>query len=152
MAIECAKALELLLEADPAELTGSGDSKLAAHVRECARCGAVGLRLLDEQERLSRELAELEPRVGVEDALQAARRLRVSRGRRRRAWRVAAPLAAAAAVAAVFLARGPEAGRMPGEVMALPAKRIEPLVEVSDAQNVMVFETRDRSTKVIWFY
>ena len=152
MAIDCARALELLLEADPGELSGSGDSELAAHVRGCARCRAVGLELLAEQEQLNRELAALEPRDGVEDALRLARRNRLRRSRRRRAWRLAAPLAAAAAVAAVFLARWPEAGTMPGEVVALPAKRIEPLVEVSEAQNVMVFETRDRSAKVIWFY
>ncbi|UCF18479.1 MAG: hypothetical protein JSU87_11070 [Gemmatimonadota bacterium] len=152
MAIDCTTALELLLEAEPADLDGSASSELSVHVRECARCRAVGQELLVQQDRLSRELAALRPAVGVEDALQKARRERMRRSRRRQAWRLAAPLAAAAAVAAVFLARGPEAGRMPGEVVALPASRIEPSVEVSAGQNVMVFETRDRSAKVIWFY
>ncbi len=152
MAIDCATALKLLLEADPAELEGRADSELSAHVRSCARCMRVGQELLDQQDLLSRELAALRPAVGVEDALQLERRERIRRRRQRRAWRLAAPLAAAAALAAVFLARGPEAGRMPGEVVALPAARIEPAVEVSEGQNVMVFETRDRSAKVIWFY
>jgi hypothetical protein len=153
MAIECKAAFERLMEADPAELAGSGDTELAVHVRECARCTAVAARLIEGQQDLAGALDELAPRTGVEEALSIARARRRRAARRRAAWRWAAPLAAAAAVTAVVLARGPGGGpMMPGEIAALPAARIEPLVEVSEGQNVMVFETRDKSAKVIWFY
>ncbi|UCC73474.1 MAG: hypothetical protein JSV86_02620 [Gemmatimonadota bacterium] len=151
MAIECKTALERLLEAAPAELSGQGTSELVAHLRECERCSAVAGRLLDGQEELASALGELGPRTGVDEALHAVRVRRGRIARRRNAWRVAAPLAAAAAVTAVLLVNSPD-GRMPGEIVSGPAPRIEPLVEVAAAQNVMVFETRDRSAKVIWFY
>jgi hypothetical protein len=39
---------------------------------------------------------------------------------------------------------------VPGE--GVPAvSQAEPLLEVPSGRNVMVFETRDRSAKVIWF-
>jgi hypothetical protein len=150
MAIDCKTALERLLEADPAELSGGGDSELAAHVRGCERCTAVAARLLEGQEELAGALGELGPRAGVEEALRVVRVRRRRSEWRRHAWRVAAPLAAAAAVTAVFLLRSD--GQMPGDPVQFPAPRIEPLVEVPVAQNVMVFETQDRSAKVIWFY
>jgi anti-sigma-K factor RskA len=151
MAIECKTALERLLEADPAELSGRGDSELATHLQECERCAAVAKQLLAGQQELAAELGELGPRTGVEEALSRARVRRRQVARRRNTWRVAAPLAAAAAVTAVLLVGSPD-GRMPGEIVSLPAPRIEPVVEVAAAQNVMVFETQDQSAKVIWFY
>jgi hypothetical protein len=151
MAIECKAALKRLLEADPAELSGASDSELAAHLRECERCSAVAGRLLAGQQELAAQLGELGPCTDVEEALSRARARRRRVARRRNAWRVAAPLAAAAAVAAVFLLSSPD-GQMPGEVVPLPAPRIEPVVHVAAAQNVMVFETQDKSAKVIWFY
>ncbi|MGD2215340.1 MAG: hypothetical protein PVJ64_01235 [Gemmatimonadales bacterium] len=151
MAIDCKAALERLLEADPAELGGQGDSELAAHLKECERCTAVAARLLAGQQELAAELSELGPRTGVEEALSKARARSRQVARRRNAWRVAAPLAAAAAVAALLLVGSPDE-RMPGELVSLPAPRIEPVVEMAVAQNVMVFETEDQSAKVIWFY
>ncbi|NIN72088.1 MAG: hypothetical protein GTO46_09260 [Gemmatimonadetes bacterium] len=151
MAIECKTALERLLEADPAELRGEGYSELADHLRECERCIAVAGRLLAGQQELAAELGELGPRAGVGAALSKARARSRQVARRRNAWRVAAPLAAAAAVAAVLLVASPN-GQMPGEIVPGPAARIEPVVEVAVAQNVMVFETQDQSAKVIWFY
>lgn len=151
MAIECKTAFELLLGAEPAELAGQGDSELAAHVRECKRCGAVAARLLAGEAELAGALDELGPRTDVEEALSFVRARRRRIGWRRGGWRVAAPLAAAAAVAVLLLVRLPD-GRMPGEMVLLPAPRIEPAVEAPLAQNVMVFETRDRSAKVVWFY
>ncbi|UCC83075.1 MAG: hypothetical protein JSW46_19330 [Gemmatimonadota bacterium] len=151
MAIECKAALERLLEADPAELRGQGDSELAVHLRECERCTTVAARLLEGQQELAAELDELGPRTGVGEALSRARARSRRVARRRNAWRVVAPLAAAAVVAAVLLV-GSENGQMPGDVVSFPAPRIEPMVEVAAAQNVMVFETQDQSAKVIWFY
>ncbi len=151
MAIDCETAFELLLEADPTELAGRGDSELAEHVRGCARCGAVAARLLRGQEELATALGELGPRTGVEEALSIVRARRRKVEWRRHAWRVVAPLAAAAAIAAVVILRSPTEP-LPEEIVRSPAPRIEAVVKVAAAQNVMVFETRDKSAKVIWFY
>ncbi|MGD8697679.1 MAG: hypothetical protein PVJ43_00230 [Gemmatimonadales bacterium] len=150
MDISCKAAFDALLEADPAELTGRGDSELAVHVRECERCGAVAAHLLAGQERLAAALVELRPSTDVATALNTVR----SRGRRRQAlqrvWQWG-PVAAAAAIAAAMVLQALPAARMvPGE--GVPAvSQAEPLLEVPSGRNVMVFETRDRSAKVIWF-
>jgi anti-sigma factor RsiW len=153
MAIDCGAALERLLEADAAELEGRGDYELAAHVRGCARCGAIAARLVRGQAELARALDALGPRVGVEDALAAARlRQRAAAWRRTLGW--ATPLAAAAVLAGVLLLRGwwGAGPTMPGEMMPRATVAIEPLVEMPAARNVLVFETKDQSAKVIWFY
>jgi anti-sigma factor RsiW len=152
MAINCKAAFDLLLESDPAELAGRGDTELAAHVKQCARCGAVAAKLLEGQEELAGALDAMRPRTGVDDALSAARTRRQRRSWRRNAWRMAAPLAAAAVVAGVFVVRSANTSRMPGELVVGPAPRIEPVVEMPVAQNTLVFETEDKSAKVIWFY
>jgi anti-sigma factor RsiW len=150
MAISCNTAFEALLEAEPAELAGRVDSDLAVHVRECERCGAVAASLLAGQEQLAGALVELRPRTEVAEALNA---LRARRGRKlawERAWRWGSVAAAAAIAAAMVLRALPTARMMPGE--SVPAvSQAEPLLEVPSGQNVMVFETRDRSAKVIWF-
>jgi hypothetical protein len=113
----------------------------------------VAAKLLDAQDRLATALNDMGPRLDVDEALAAARARRHGRpGRWRSAWRWAAPLAAAAAAAGIFFLTQADAPRMPGELVTRPAPRVEPSVEMASAQNVMVFETRDRSAKVIWFY
>ncbi|MGD8866391.1 MAG: hypothetical protein PVI01_02155 [Gemmatimonadales bacterium] len=150
MATDCDKALERLLEADPAELAGRGDSELASHVRECDRCAAVGARLLAGQEPLAAELTEWRPRTDVGSALRAVHARRGRTLHWERVWRWA-PVAAAAALAAAMVlqalpSRMVEGGRVPA------VAEVEPLLEAPSGENVLVFETRDGSTKVIWFY
>jgi hypothetical protein len=55
----CDHALELLLEADLGELDGHGDSPFAAHVRECAKCGAVAARVAMDTRALARAPGDL---------------------------------------------------------------------------------------------
>ncbi len=152
MATDCRAAFERLLEADPAELAGRGDGELATHVRDCPRCAAVATQLLAGQKELDRALDALRPATGVEEALRPIRARRRHSAWTRFSWRWAAPLAAAAALVGVLVLRSVDTEEMPGEIVARPASSIEPLVETATAQNVMVFETRDRSAKVIWFY
>ncbi len=152
MTIDCRAALERLREADPAELAGVGEGALAAHVRECPRCAAVAAQLLTGQDELSRALEASRPARSVEEALRAMRVRQRQSVWSRRSWRWAVPLAAAAALAGALVLRTVGTDEMPGQVVARPAAAIEPLVEMATAQNVMVFETRDRSAKVIWFY
>jgi anti-sigma-K factor RskA len=151
MAINCDTALERCLEADPAELAGRGDSELATHVQECPRCRAVGEKLLAGQEELASALSEARPRTDVSAALIAVSERRRKARRWERSWRWG-PVAAAAAIAAVLILQALPTGRFAeGELASAPAV-IEPLVEASAGQNVMVFETRDQSAKVIWLY
>lgn len=152
MAIECRAAVQRLLEADPAELAGQGDGELATHVRDCPRCGGVAARLLAGQEELSRALDALGPATGVEETLRGVRARRRQSAWTRWSWRWAVPLAAAAALTGVLILRSVDTDRPPGEIAPQPAALVEPLVDMATAQNVMVFETRDRSAKVIWFY
>jgi hypothetical protein len=49
----CTQMLERLIEADPDALAGRGSSDVAAHVRECARCGAVARQLLADTSLLA---------------------------------------------------------------------------------------------------
>jgi hypothetical protein len=150
MAINCHTAFEALLEGEPAELAGRGDSELAVHVRECERCGAVAAKLLVGQEQLAGALVELRPRTDVSAALSAVH----ARGRSKLAWERAwrwGPVAAAAALAAAMVLQALPARMMEGGNVPV-AEQMEPLLEAPSGENVMVFETRDRSAKVIWFY
>jgi len=151
MAINCDAAFERLLEADPVELAGKGDSEVAVHVRECARCQAVGAKLLEGQGQLAGALTQMVLHTDVDQALSAAR-VRRSKARRWQQFWQWGPVAAAAAIAGVMILQALGGNAMlEGEVLSVPAA-IEPLVEASAGQNVMVFETRGQSTKVIWFY
>ena len=50
--MNCGAMLEMILEADPTELAGRGDSVLARHLRECGRCRAVAWQILADTRRL----------------------------------------------------------------------------------------------------
>lgn len=160
MGIDCDRAFERLLEADPAELAPSGEGELSDHLRECGRCREVADRLLEGQLALDRSLSEMAPRLGAEEALIRARATARRRSRRGQVRRWAAPLAAAAVLAGLLITRGPgpqestrESGPSPlVRAEPLPVVPMEPLVEAPADRNVMVFETGDRSAKVIWFY
>jgi len=151
MAINCDNAFERLLEADPADLAGHGDSQLAVHVSECARCQAVGATLLGGQEQLAAALTQIVPHTDVDGALNAARARRSKIRKRQQFWQWG-PIAAAAAISGVMILQALGGNPMlEGELLSAPAA-IEPLVEAQAGQNVLVFETSDQSAKVIWFY
>ncbi len=152
MSIECRTAFERMLEADPTELAGRGESELAIHIAGCPRCSAVAERLLKGQAELGRALDTLGPRTGVDEALARARRAS-RRTKRRAAWRVALPLAAAAALAGILFLRPTPFQPLPeSDLQVVERWEERPFVESQTDRNVMVFETRDRSAKVIWFY
>jgi anti-sigma factor RsiW len=149
MAIDCDAALARMMEAEPAELAGEADTELTAHLSACPRCALVAARLLEGQVELDRALSALSPRIGAEEALVRARGGRL----RRSAWRVALPLAAAAALAGILFLRPTPFERLPrSDVPAVQRWEERPFVEPQTNQSVLVFETRDRSAKVIWFY
>lgn len=151
MDADCKNELERLLTADPAELAGRIDSDLALHVRECERCAAVAARLLAGQGQLAASLIELRPRTEASVALAAVHARRDRKLVWERAWRWG-PVAAAAALAAAMVLEALPSRTLEGGRSPVGAAQVEPLLEAPSGENVMVFETRDRSAKVIWFY
>ncbi|MBI4546125.1 MAG: hypothetical protein HY703_13075 [Gemmatimonadetes bacterium] len=153
--MKCESALDQLLEAEPAELRGEGDSDLAAHVRACPRCRAVTERLLLEQDSLGQLLTSLRPARDAEQALartlDAARAPQLARGLR--TW-AALPLAAAAALAALLLLRRQDAGQLAEPLLQAAAARREPppMVAAPPGKGVIVFHTGNPDIAVIWFF
>lgn len=140
----CLEARAALLEADLEELRGTADTSLALHLRDCADCRAGAERILQVEDALGRRLAALAPRRGIARAPATPRR--------RRPWRWAVPLAAAAGIVGLAVTRpGP---RPPGgDVGGVPEPapgRIA--VEAPVGRNVAVFETADPNIVIIWLF
>ena len=145
--IDCATATDLLLEAEPAELRGEGESALAAHLRECASCRGQAELLLGEQARLAHAL----------DTITAVHTTPRSQHRpvtRRWLPRVLLPVAAAAAAVIVFVARPAQRADEPlPPLLVLPARIAEvPVVNASTDRNVAVMRTADPKITVVWYY
>ncbi len=151
MAINCNNAFDRLLAADPAELSGQTDSELAIHVQECARCRGVATKILAGQAQLASALGELRPAMDPAEALSVAHARWRGTRRWERAWHWG-PVAAAAVLAAAMVLGSLPAGRLVEREIATGPAAAEPLVEQATSRNVLVFETRDRSSTVIWFY
>ena len=109
----CDDMLELMLEADPAELEGRGNSTLAGHLRDCTRCGRVAAQLLTDTRRLDKALESR--RAMPARPLEAAARPSL--------WRpiVMFGALAAAIVLFVFMKRVPDGpGPLVASVVATP--------------------------------
>lgn len=140
----CATARDLMLEAERADLEGATDSELSRHVRTCAGCRAAAARILDAERALGDAFAAMTPRRRAEDAVaEAAQRA----GRRHWAWR-AAPLAAAAALAALLLARREPAVPPLSPLPTAAAIEVQP----PPGRTVAVFHTDNPDIVVIWFF
>jgi anti-sigma factor RsiW len=170
--MECEAAREQLLVADVDELFGTGDSPLAHHIRRCERCRTLANRILADQQALDRALTELSrersPDVVVTTP-PVGRQADDGAIGRRRLWRRALPLAAAAVLAALLLlppALRRESLNMPGDTLGDVAVvsidqsgdrsgdrgRASLQVEAPAEGRMAVFETRDPSITVVWFY
>lgn len=219
--MNCEHALELMLEADPAELRrgdpGQGGSwrypdylgsavdphsQLGEHLASCQRCAAVAAALARELDHLARGIATFadsgdadaaadgplaagcaevgSPARGAgaafepdRDAAKAAPDGEVAAGRvggraashekgiwKRWTW---APLAAAAALAAVLLARQPDllqTGAEPGawtdaaETMTAETETAQArvAVETPPGRNAAVMKTANPNITVVWLY
>ncbi|HEX6308740.1 MAG TPA: hypothetical protein VFZ69_11160 [Longimicrobiales bacterium] len=136
---ECAGVRELLLTAEPGELQGTGDSPVARHVRECARCARDAGRILEAQDELGAALATL-------GRGEAPTRTRV----RRRAPGFAAALTAAAAVTLLLLRPGAER-----ELEPLPGPTVVvtevPIVNAAGLDAVAVMQTGNPRITVVWY-
>jgi ferric-dicitrate binding protein FerR (iron transport regulator) len=146
--IDCDAAREMLLEADPAELKGQGESDFARHLRTCAACRQRTAFILSETTALGRALSALPP------APDAVDRRPADRGPRARRWRIAIPLALAAGVGALLLARRPQmplpTSNAPLQVATANQRTLD--VQVPAGQSVAVFHTDNPKIVVIWSY
>ena len=91
--MNCELALERMLDADPEELEGRGDSELVGHIQGCGRCQAVAAELLAGHEMLAGRIPSVDVDRGVDAVLPAVRRAASQRVRRRRLIRFALPAA-----------------------------------------------------------
>jgi anti-sigma factor RsiW len=150
MTMDCAAARALLLEADPAELRGEGDSPLAVHLRACAACRADAGAILAGEAELDAALRAL----ATPSADPKVIPLR-PRSREMRIVPAAGTLAAlAATVAAVMLARphaAPPRGADAEQIARLmfPAP---PVARAADGRSVAVLQTSDPGVTVVWVY
>ncbi len=151
--MNCEQALERMLDADPEELEGRGDSELVLHIQGCSRCQAVAAELLAGHEMLAERIQSVDVDRGVEAVLPAVRRAATQRIRRRRLTRFALPPAAAAAVALVSIR-----DRAPSMPLADPPTQLagqslkQPTVRLAPNTNALVLETNNPKITVVWFY
>lgn len=149
----CETCHELLLEAEPADLRGEGDTELAQHMRACPPCGARARQILEDLDALSDVLARQEPTVAVSGAVARAAVEARRRQKRRTLWRAAVPALAAAGLAGLLVAQ--RTTRELG-VQSLPVERDTPArvpdVEAPVGRDYMVLGSDNSDIVIIWFF
>lgn len=152
--LSCSEAREAILEADIAQLEGRDGDALAGHLGGCSRCQAMAQMILDRERDLGEAIEGLVPTPELDELLERAKTERVEgRGAIRRRLRWSAPrlvpLAAAAALVALFLGREP----------ILPGDPVVPLItapglglEIPEGQDVAVLATNNPDITVLWFF
>ena len=149
----CAEALQSILEADPLDLEEQGDSTLAVHLRECHRCREAARAVLFEESALAEGLtaAVAPPDLDalLDQALGSDAKARVLRFRPRRFGLTLLPMAAAAAMAALFLGSEPQ---LPGDPYIPPELAPGLGLEVPEGQDVAVLATNNPEITVVWFF
>ncbi len=152
MKMRCSEAVELLLEADVAELQETGDSPLAEHLRTCDGCRERAAQILSMTRDLSDALDDLAARIAP--TLDPGD-MRVRSPVR---WRVLVPLAAAGIGALMLLPRGPDS--------LVPIPFVEPpawassqtvpgaarvMVQSDLHERIAVLPTQNPDITVVWF-
>jgi len=155
----CADALEALLEADLTTLEGTGGEPLARHILGCPSCAKRARAILQGEASLARALDAHGHTLDFDQILDAADAR--TRGTilplpiRWRSWALSSrgltllPLAAAAAVAALVLAREPS---LPGPVYSPPSVVPGLEVEAPEGASVAVLETNNPEITVLWLF
>lgn len=152
--LNCTQAREALLEADLARLEdGSGDT-LAGHLGGCENCRSMARMILEGERGLGKAMETLVPAADLDELLERAKREPAgARGaiRRKLRWsaRGAVPLAAAAALAALFLGREPV---LPGDPVVPLATAPGLGLEVTEGRDVAVLATNNPDITVLWFF
>ena len=142
--MNCNEARQALLDAEPAELSGTGDSELARHLAGCAECSALARAVLEDLRVMDTALQQM---ATTRPARRAAPRQRPVR------W-LAAGLAVAAVATGVLLVRR-QPPRPAGTTVAHATPALPRGVEVDLAASprpAAVFETADSTITVVWYF
>lgn len=167
----CAEAREAILDADPAELMGTGDGELSRHLGRCSRCRNLAAAVLEGETILAAELVNAVPvpdldHILAEGSLEAsdawgrgslgarvlrpARRFLPVRMHRSVSRRVLLPLALAAGAASLLLFRGPSPLPGPAFTPLAAAPGLE--VEAPPDRSVVLLATEDPNLVVVWLF
>jgi hypothetical protein len=173
--VNCRRALDEMLTADPSALRGTPGGDLARHLAGCPRCAAVADALAAETRALEAGLRAFghagDPDAAARAALRAVGRGHPSeevgpgpdpetipglgRGSPARRWarRSWVPLAAAA-VAAWLLVADPFETPTPGFDPTAAPRRPEPTVAVTppSGAGAAIWETADPNITIVWLY
>ena len=149
----CVEAHRSILEADPLALEGRGDDPLALHIRECSSCRAMARAVLEGEKDLAEDLVAAVSLPDLDSLLDGAlapiRKRSSLRLPPKRFGLTVLPLAAAAAMAALFLGSDPQ---LPGELY-FPSQPQPGLgLEVPTGQDVAVIATNNPDITVLWFF
>ena len=157
--MKCSEAHAAMLEAELPSLEGAGDDPLALHVSECPACAGKARAIIQAETSLASALEGAVPSPSLEGILQTAG-IRNTPGAlpsgpaRRFPWGIRArftllPLAAAAALAALFLGRPPA---LPGPPYSPPQLSGGLDVQVPEGTDVAVLKTNNPAITVLWLY
>jgi hypothetical protein len=157
--MKCSEAHAEMLEAELPSLEGAGDDPLGLHIRECPACAGKARAIIEAETSLAMALEEAVPPPNLEWILRTSRvggppgalppgpARRFPRGVRARFTLL--PLAAAAALAALFLGRPPA---LPGPPYSPPRSSAGLDVQVPEGSNVAVLMTNNPEITVLWLY
>ncbi|MEX2284804.1 MAG: hypothetical protein WEE89_20115 [Gemmatimonadota bacterium] len=143
MSDECMRLRDSLLTAEPDELRGHGQSDLATHIRDCARCSADAQRILGATALLAGQLDRTARIAPVRTVSKPSESLP--------AWwalPIAAVLASVLIANELRRAPDPEAPRV-GLLQDVRRPVDVPVVNAPADRNVAVFRTTENIT-VVW--
>jgi anti-sigma factor RsiW len=147
--MNCDAARERLLEADLAQLQGEDDGELARHLRSCERCQKQAQVILDQYTALRSALERQAPRLNPADPRW---RPQVAPAPTHR-WAVMVPLALAAGLAILVVARGRQTALKPSAPAPPAASAALGLdVQGPPGRTVAVFQTDNPNIVVIWSF
>ena len=146
--MNCETARERMLEADLAALQGEGE--LARHLQTCDRCRRQAKAILDQYASLRSELERQTPRLDPADPRWRRASPRVHTWRR---WPVIVPVALAASLAVLLVARRYQPGfAPPAPVPTVIAAGAGLDVQGPPGKTVAIFQTDNPNIVVIWSF
>jgi predicted anti-sigma-YlaC factor YlaD len=151
--MNCTEARDLLLEVELAELRGEGESEVARHVRECARCRAMAREIVKQEGALAHVLAEVRPQVSADTAAaEAAAKALLLRPRWKRRWAALVPAALAATLAGILLTSNGTPPAVVPSTTETTAVAAVPVVDAASSETFVVFNTDNPDIVVVWLY
>lgn len=154
--MNCEIARELMLEADLSDLSGSGQTELAGHLRDCPACRARAERIFADSRTLAATVEAMGPAVEMAEARKRAAAAGGAIRFRQRVWRRASlvtSFALAAGIGALlFLGDGNGRSVQPSTepVASVAAPALD--VEAPAGASVAVFRTDNPNIVVIWYF